>query len=95
MTQRTLIMGQQNRSMTMKTGMSMQSRINLFDVEEYDDVFSNYAEARARMNKLRLARGFYPVVALGPEATSGSTFNRNSGKKGKAKRGKGKGQPRK
>ena len=37
-----------------------------FNVDEYDECFATYVDARKRMNDLRLARGFYPVVALGP-----------------------------
>ena len=57
------------------------------------------------MNDLRLARGFYPVVALGPDgqtsavtatATKGSTASASTGQKGKSKgkpKGKSKGKP--
>ena len=42
-----------------------------FNVDEYDECFATYVDARKRMNDLRLARGFYPVVALGPEGAVG------------------------
>jgi len=59
------------------------------DVDEYDDVYSAYVEARQRMNELRLARGFYPIVALAPgpgapRAEKG--FGRGKGR-GKARKG--------
>ncbi len=38
-----------------------------------EDVYSNYMDARRRMNELRLARGFYPNIALVSErAAKGS-----------------------
>ena len=36
----------------------------VFDVEEFDEIHANYAEARGKLNALRTARGFYPVVAM-------------------------------
>ena len=35
---------------------------SIFDVDEYDEVFSTYQDAKARLNALRTSRGFYPVV---------------------------------
>ena len=78
-----------------------------YDTGEYDEVFANYTDARKRMNDLRLARGFFPVVALGPDgqtsavgataATKGSTPSTGAPTKGKGKqkgtKGKSKGKP--
>ena len=71
----------------------------IFDVEEFDSVFAAYSDAKNRMNKLRVARGFFPVVAMvngpmpgGQPPTSPSRTK--GGKKGKGKRAgasKGKG----
>ena len=41
-----------------------QGEAEIFDVEEFDDVFAMYSDAKARLNSMRMARGFYPVVAL-------------------------------
>ena len=71
------------------------------DVDEYDDVYSNYVEARKRMNDLRLSRGFYPIVALCPTGPTRADYPSGRGKgKGKNKKGskgkssKGKPAPR-
>ena len=53
-----------------------------------EEAYVSYIESRRRMRDLALARGFYPVVALGPEAEKG---NRGKGD-GRAKGGKGKGK---
>ncbi|CAE6924520.1 GIP [Symbiodinium sp. CCMP2592] len=37
---------------------------DVFDVEEYDEVYASYSDAKARLNSMRVSRGFYPVVAL-------------------------------
>ena len=61
----------------------------VFDVEEFDEIYANYAEARGKLNALRTARGFYSVVAVveKPQTYEG-------GKKGKSptrsQKGKGK-----
>ena len=61
-------------------------------VDQYDDVYTAYHEARQRMNDLRLSRGFYPIVALAP---SGGDMGPGKGKgakrqtKGKGKKSKG------
>ena len=61
----------------------------IYDVEEYDNIFASYVEAKNQLNKLRTSRGFYPVVAMvqGP-------MNENKGKtSGKGKQsGKNKGK---
>ena len=36
----------------------------LFDVESYDVAFATYIDAKKKMNALRAARGFWPVVAV-------------------------------
>ena len=37
---------------------------SLFDVEEFDAIYSAYADAKNRLSQLQQSRGFYPVVAL-------------------------------
>ena len=57
---------------------------------ECDEVFAAYVEARQRMNQIRPARGFYPVMAVVPgQNTSkgqskGNKFSNGSKAKGKA-----------
>ena len=62
----------------------------VFDVDEYDEVYTTYQDAKARLNSLRTARGFYPVVvSLDTQAAKGSTVKpkgaSSGGKKGKSK----------
>ena len=33
-------------------------------MEEYDEIYAAYADAKAKMNQMRVSRGFYPVVAV-------------------------------
>jgi len=63
------------------------------DVDEYDEIYSNYFEARRRMTDLKLARGFYPIVAIAPDSFP-SVPSKGKGGKNKAT-GKGKGGKRK
>ena len=35
-----------------------------YDVNDYDEILATYADARKQLNDLRLARGFYPTVAV-------------------------------
>ena len=37
---------------------------NMFDTQEFDDIYSTYVDAKNRLNQLRQSRGFYPVVAV-------------------------------
>ena len=60
-------------------------------VAEYDDVLAAYTDARQKLNQLRVSRGFFPVVAMMPEAKDSYTRKGGGkGKKGKGKFGKGK-----
>ena len=68
-------------------------------LDETEDAFVNYMESRRRMRELALSRGFYPVVAIGPEAGGKSYGKGKGGSKGKGKgkskggsKGKGKGK---
>ena len=36
---------------------------NIYDTDEFDEIYSTYADAKQRLNQLRQSRGFYPVVA--------------------------------
>ena len=59
-------------------------------MDQADEAYVSYIESRKRMKELALSRGFYPIVALGPEAEKGAF--RNSKGEGKSK-GKGKSSP--
>ena len=71
---------------------------------DLEEAYATYLDARRQFANLRAARGFYPIVALGPDATtssSGSQYPRppssGGGSKGKSKSkgragGKGKGR---
>eukprot|EP00435_Cladocopium_sp_Y103_P053716 s692_g17.t1 len=54
--------------------------------DQVEDAYVNYVESRRRMRDIALSRGFYPVVALGPE------FQNDKGKSGPQGKGKGKGK---
>ena len=76
-----------------------QAAQDIFNVEEFDDVYATYSDAKPKLNSMRVARGFYPVVALVDKAVSSSVssgvFFKGKGKKGKGKskaKGKDKGQ---
>ena len=58
----------------------------IFDVEEYDEVYTAYINAKNQMNRMRTSRGFYPVVAM-VDARGGRSRDKD---KGKGKRSKGK-----
>ena len=57
-------------------------------MELTDEAYVSYIESRKRMKELALSRGFYPVVALGPDFEKGS----HRSPKGEGKSGKGKGK---
>eukprot|EP00913_Durusdinium_trenchii_P014194 g13320.t2 len=64
-------------------------------MDQADEAYVSYVESRKRMKELALSRGFYPVVALGPDfERSGSRFPKGEGKGGKdkGKSGGGKGK---
>ena len=80
-----------------------------YNIEEYDEAFAAYVDARRRFNDIKLSRGFLPVVALtdpqagnlSPGLGSGSsspTSGAGKGKKGSKGKGRGKstfaGRPR-
>ena len=61
-------------------------------IDQADEAYVSCVESRKRMFELALSRGFYPVVALGPDfERSGSRFPKGDGK-GKWKSGGGKGK---
>ena len=69
------------------------------DLEEgtdaMDEAFVSYVDSRRRMRELALARGFYPVMAIGPEFDRGGRGKGDGRPKGKGKgksKGKGKGK---
>ena len=57
---------------------------------EYDEVFAAYVEARQRMNQMRLARGYYPVVAMVPGGQNTSKSQGKGKKPAKGSKAKGK-----
>ena len=72
----------------------------VFDVDEYDEVFSAFHDARKQMNDLRMSRGFYPIVAVMPEFLQKGKGKGKTSTKGKSRgkgnrpKGKGKGATR-
>ena len=64
----------------------------VYDVDEYDDVLANYQDAKAQMNALRTSRGFYPVVAMLPNATRSPSGGKSRNKGGSKSKPKGKGK---
>ena len=72
------------------------------DVEQYDQAYAAYLDARKRFNELKVSRGYLPVVALTDPAAGNvspgvlspsSAGSSNKGKKGKAKGTLTKGKP--
>ena len=73
----------------------------VFDVDEFDEVYTAYHDAKAKLNAMRMSRGFYPVVVAldgnskgnDGRSTKGSSAAAKKGKvvKGKPEGGKGKG----
>ena len=71
-------------------------------VEEYDEAYAAYLDARKRFSDLRLSRGFLPVVALndpsagnlspGILSSGGGSPQRGRGGSGKSPKGKSKGK---
>ena len=57
--------------------------------DQVEEAFVNYLDSRKRMKELALARGFYPVMPIGPQFT-GHSKGRKSDGKGKGGKGKGK-----
>lgn len=64
----------------------------IYDVEEYDNVYAGYIEAKQQLNRLRTSRGFYPVVAMvqNPVVERGNKGSKGGGKGKSRGRGKGK-----
>ena len=58
-------------------------------MELTDEAYVSYVESRKRMKELALSRGFYPVVALGPDFEK-SNYKGGKGDSGKGGKGKGK-----
>ena len=65
-------------------------------IEEYDQVYAAYLDARKRFSDLKLSRGFYPIVAIGDPAAGNIApgllsppQSPSKGGKGKTKKGKG------
>ena len=64
-------------------------------LHQTEEAYVNYLESRRRMRDLALSRGFYPIVALGPEVGQQAYGRKGDGKgkgKGKSKGGKSKGK---
>lgn len=69
-------------------------------VEEYDEAFAAYVDARRRFNDIKLSRGFLPIVALSDPGAgnvtpglgaSSPTSSKSTSKGFKGKKGKGRG----
>lgn len=76
-----------SRSTTRMSGPSLPAEDA---AAEYDEVYAAYVEARSKVNQMRLARGFYPVVAMIDGQQKEHSYKGNSkSKKGKSKKGKG------
>ena len=66
---------------------------DIFDVDEFDNVFASYTDAKAKLNNMRVSRGFYPVVALVDRGNNQGPRPGGAGKgRGKGKRDKGRGK---
>ena len=61
--------------------------VEVYDVDEYDDVYSAYVDAKNKMNQMRTARGFFPVVAM--IGGGGGSYGKKDGRKGSGKKFKG------
>eukprot|EP00439_Symbiodinium_sp_Y106_P058300 s5127_g8.t1 len=45
---------------------------DVFDVDEFDEIYASYADAKARLNAVRTSRGFFPVIALVDKGLKGA-----------------------
>lgn len=64
-----------------------------FDVQEFDEAYASYIDARRRFQDLKMSRGFLPVVALqDSQMAAGQPDRSSSPAKGRGKKGKGKGK---
>ena len=76
---------------------------SVFDTAEFDTVYASYVDAKSKLNQLRQARGFFPVVALTDggkgqmpvvaQSSLSSSPGRGKGSNSKGKQS-GKGAPR-
>ena len=62
----------------------------IYDVDEYDGVFTTYQDAKAKLNALRTSRGFYPVVVSLDASATGAKGAESRPKTSGGKKGKGK-----
>ncbi len=62
-----------------------------YDIEEYDNVFSSYIEAKSQLNRLRTSRGFYPVVAMVQQPVADRRPSKGKGKSRSKSKGQSKG----
>ncbi|CAE7854667.1 unnamed protein product, partial [Symbiodinium necroappetens] len=66
---------------------------DVFDVDEFDEIYASYTDANSKLNNLRVSRGFYPVVALVDRGGNNAVRQGGAGKgRGKARRDKGRGK---
>ena len=66
---------------------------DVFDVDEFDEIYASYTDAKSKLNNLRVSRGFYPVVALVDRGGNNAVRQGGAGKgRGKARRDKGRGK---
>ena len=63
-----------------------------YDVQEFDEAYASYVDARRRFQDLKMSRGFLPVVALQDPTSAASSNDRGQSPKGHGKSaGKSKG----
>ena len=62
----------------------------VFDVDEYDEIYTSYHDAKTKLNAMRMSRGFYPVVVALDGSSKGD--GRAKGSTGAGKKGKSKGK---
>ena len=75
-------------------GEDQDPNTEVFDVEEFDEIYASYADAKAKLNAMRTSRGFFPVVALVDKGAgrSSSPGGKAGGKTRGKPKGKGKGK---
>ena len=75
-------------------GEDQDPNTEVFDVEEFDEIYASYADAKAKLNAMRTSRGFFPVVALLDKGAgrSSSPGGKAGGKTRGKPKGKGKGK---
>ena len=63
---------------------------NAFNVDEYDDVFASYINAKNHLNRMRTSRGSVVAMVQQPPLRDGGKGGKSTKEKGKSSKGKGK-----